>query len=289
MTNDMTRNPAQDSEPGSAREVAVLVGTGSIGLAAARRAAIGRTLLLADYNPEQMEAVAELLRGEGYEVRTQPTDVSDPTQVAALAAAAAALGPVTRLVHAAGVSPVQASAERVINVDLLGTAYVLDAFARVIVAGGSGIVIASMAGHMGAGFPAELEHALAYATTEELAAHPALAPDQVGDSGAAYVLAKRANTLRVQAAAITWGERGARINCLSPGIIATPLARDEMSGPSAAGYQAMIATSASGRMGTPADVADLVAFLLNSTGSFITGTDILIDGGVIAAQKAGIL
>lgn len=270
------------------QEVAVLIGTGSIGLAAARRVAIGRVLVLADYNQPQLEAVAEVLRGEGYDVHTRQTDVSDREQVAALVDAAAALGSVTRLVHAAGVSPVQASTERVVAVDLLGTAYVLDEFARVVAPGGAGVVIASMAGHM-VTFPAELEHALAYANVAELVALPELDADRVGDSGAAYGLAKRANSLRVQAAAVQWGERGARINCISPGIIATPLARDEMEGPGAAGYRAMLDTSAAKRMGTPTDVADLAAFLLESTGSFITGSDILIDGGVIAAMRAGLI
>ncbi|WP_255371932.1 SDR family oxidoreductase [Cellulosimicrobium sp. CUA-896] len=243
--------------------------------------------MLADYKETQLESTAELLTGEGYEVRTQVTDVSDPQAVAALADRAAELGPVTRLVHAAGVSPVQASTQRVIDVDLLGTAYVLEEIGRVVSAGGSGIVVASMAGHMGPGFPGELEHALAYTPTAELGALPQLTPEAVGDSGAAYTLAKRANALRVQAAAVTWGARGARVNCLSPGIISTPLARDEMTGPMAAGYQAMISTSAAGRMGTPSEVGDLAAFLLDATGAFITGADILMDGGVIAAMKAG--
>ena len=90
----------------------------------------------------------------------------------------------------------------------------------------------------------------------------------------------------MRAAAVTWGERGARVNCISPGIIATPLARDEMSGPNAAGYRHMIDTSAADRMGTPSDVADAAALLLGPNGSFITGSDLLIDGGVIAARFA---
>lgn len=268
-------------------ETAVLIGSGSIGIATARRVSVGRTLLLADYNEEQMEKVAGQLRDEGYDVKTKKTDISDRGQVAALADAAAALGPVTRVIQAAGVSPVQASPQRIIEVDLFGTVHVLDEFARVIGAEGSGIVIASMAGHMGAGFPAELEHALAYDSVEALERNPALSVDNLPNSAGSYVLAKRANALRVAAAAVVWGKRGARVNTLSPGIIATPLAREEMSGPNAAVYEAMIATSAAGRMGTPSDVADVAAFVMNPTGSFITGADILIDGGVIAAQKAG--
>ncbi|HYI55567.1 MAG TPA: SDR family oxidoreductase [Microlunatus sp.] len=267
-------------------EVAVLIGTGSIGVAIGRRAAIGRHLLLADYNETALETVAEQLRGEGYEVTTQPADVSVHASVAALADAAAALGPVTRVIHAAGVSPVQASTERVLHVDLLGTAYVLKEFGRVVAPGGSGIVVASMAGHMGPGFPREIELALAHTPTADLPGLDFLSPEKVGNSGAAYTLAKRANALRVRAAAVTWGERGARVNCISPGIIATPLARDEMSGPNAAGYRHMIDTSAAGRMGTPADVADAAALLLGPDGSFITGSDLLIDGGIIAARFA---
>jgi NAD(P)-dependent dehydrogenase (short-subunit alcohol dehydrogenase family) len=140
---------------------------------------------------------------------------------------------------------------------------------------------------MGAGYPRDVEHALAYTPTAEPLDLPFLAADMVGDSGAAYTLAKRGNALRVQAAAITWGERGARINSLSPGIISTPLAQDEMSGPFAEGYRNMIRTSAAGRMGTPAEVAAIAGFLLGSEGAFITGSDHLMDGGVIAAMRAG--
>jgi NAD(P)-dependent dehydrogenase (short-subunit alcohol dehydrogenase family) len=268
-------------------EVAVIIGSGSIGAAIGGAAGIGRQVLLADYSEETMTAIAGQFRGEGYEVTTHPIDISNHDAVAALADAAARLGDVTRVVLAAGVSPVQATTERVLNVDLLGTAYVLEEFGRVIAAGGSGIVISSMAGHMGEGYPPEIEHALAYAPTTELLNLPFLTAEKVGDSGAAYTLAKRANALRVQAAATTWGARGARINSLSPGIISTPLAQDEMSGPFAEGYRTMIRTSAAGRMGTPAEVAATAAFLLGPEGAFITGSDLLMDGGVIAAMRAG--
>lgn len=269
--------------------VTVLIGTGSIGVAIARRAAVGRTLVLADHNETQLAAVADQLQGEGYDVETRAVDVSDRAQVTALAAFAASLGDVVRVIHAAGVSPNQASAERITQVDLFGTAYVLDAFGEVIAEGGSGVVVASMAGHMGAGFPPELEHALAYASIEELVALPALAAGAIDGSGAAYGLAKRANSLRVQAAALTWAVRGGRINTLSPGMIATPLARDEMTGPNAAGYARMLKASPAHRLGTPAEIAELAALLLDERGSFITGADFLIDGGVIAAMGGGAL
>lgn len=266
--------------------VAVLIGTGSIGTAIVRRAAVGRTLLLADYNEAQLAAVAEQLCGEGYRVETRVVDVSDRASVLDLARAAASLGPIMRVIHAAGVSPVQASPERIVQVDLLGTAYMLEAFGDVVGPGGAGVVIASQAGHMGEPFPAALEDRLATAPIENLVALPELAEGALGGSGNAYRLAKRANALRVRAAAPVWGDRGARINCLS-GIISTPLARDEMTGPNAAGYARMIEASATGRLGTPTDVAELAALLLDERGSFITGSDFLIDGGVIAAQRSG--
>jgi NAD(P)-dependent dehydrogenase (short-subunit alcohol dehydrogenase family) len=270
-----------------AHEVAVIIGAGSIGVAIGRVAGIGRRVLLADYNEETMNAVAGQLRGEGYDVTTHQVDISDHDAVAALADTAAAAGDVTRVVIAAGVSPVQATTERVLRVDLLGTAYVLEEFGRVIAQGGSGVVISSMAGHMGEGYPRDIEHALAYTPAAELLGLPFLAADKVGDSGAAYTLAKRGNALRVQAAATTWGARGARINSLSPGIISTPLAQDEMSGPFAEGYRNMIRTSAAGRMGTPVEVAAIAGYLLGPEGAFITGSDLLMDGGVIAAMRAG--
>lgn len=269
--------------------VTVLIGTGSIGLAIARRAAMGHTLLLASRNAANLAVAADQLQSEGYDIETRVVDVSDRASVKALAAVAASLGDVMRVIHAAGVSPTQASTERIIQVDLFGTAYVLDAFASVIAEGGSGIVIASQAGHMGPRLSEELEQKLAYAPIEELETLSDLADGAIDGSGPAYIIAKRANALRVQAAALPWGKRGARINCISPGIISSPLARDEMTGPNADGYARMIDVSAAHRMGTPSDVAELAALLLDDRGSFITGSDFLIDGGVIAAMRGGAL
>lgn len=271
-----------------ASEVAVLIGTGSIGLAIARLASIGRILLLADYNESQLQATAQMLRNEGYQTETHLTDVSSQQAVAALAARAASLGTVTRVIHAAGVSPNQASAQQVVKVDLLGTVFVLDAFGEIIGKNGSGIVVASQAGHMlPERLSVEFEHDLAYKSAAEIEQLPGI--KEVKNSMAAYMLAKRANALRVQGAAVTWGKRGARINCISPGIICTPLARDEMSGPNAKGYQNMLDKSTAGRMGNPAEVGELANFLLDDRGAFITGADVLNDGGVVAAIKAGVL
>ena len=224
------------------------------------------------------------LRGEGYDVSTHHTDISDQASVAALADAAAALGTVTRVVIAAGVSPVQASTERVLHVDLLGTAYVLEEFGRVIAPGGSGLVIASMAGHMGDGsrgrsstrWPTPRRQTCSSSTSS---------PRRRSGTRVRRTRSRSGPTRCGCAPPDHLGPRRPR-ELHQPGIIATPLARDEMSGPNAAGYRHMIDTSAAGRMGTPSDVADAAALLLGPDGSFITGSDLLIDGGVIAAMRA---
>ena len=268
-------------------DVQVVIGAGGIGQAIARRTGAGRHVLLADYNEQTLTTTAEALDGAGHRVTTQRVDVSDRGSVHALVRAAADLGPVTQVVSTAGLSPVQASAQAVLAVDLYGTALVLEEFGEVVAPGGAGVHISSMAGHMPPPLDPQTAHALAFTPTDELLALPALSVDAVPTSGAAYAISKQANHLRVQAAAVTWGDRGARVNSISPGIILTPLARDEMSGPGAAGYRNMIEVSAAGRVGTADEVAAVAAFLLGPDAGFITGTDLLCDGGVIAALRAG--
>src|SRR5919202_4533914 len=267
-------------------QVVVVLGAGGLGQAIGRRIGTGKTVVLADRNRDVLTAAAAALEAGGHVVTTHPVDVSSRESVHALAQAAAELGDVVHVVHTAGLSPVQASPQAILAVDLVGVALVLEEFGQVIAPGGTGVVISSMAGHMGtAPLTAEQEHALAWTPTDELAQLPLLAAEAVPTSGYAYALSKRANHLRVQAAAVSWGDRGARVNAISPGIIITPLAKDEMSGPGAAGYQAMIKQCPAGRVGTTDEVATAAAYLLDA--GFVTGSDLLIDGGVIAAINAG--
>lgn len=262
--------------------VVVIIGVGGMGQAIARRVGTGHTILLADFQEPTLSTVAEQLRAEGHSVRTRTVDVCDPAAVAGLATAAAALGRVTHVVHTAGLSPVQASAQAIVAVDLIGVALVLEEFARVVASGGAGVVIASMAGHLAPALPAEQERALAITPARGLGELPFVREIEV--PAQAYVVAKRANAIRVQAAAGEWGERGARVNSISPGVISTAMGQQELAGESGAGMRAMVEMSGTGRLGTPADIAEAAAFLLES-GAFVTGTELLVDGGVVAAVR----
>lgn len=270
-------------------EVIVLIGAGAIGQAIARRVASGKHLLLADVRESNAKAASDGMSSMGYQVSTQLVDVSSRESVHSLATAAANIGNVTGVIHTAGLSPTQASPEAILKVDLYGTALVLEEFGQVIAQGGSGIVIASMAGHMLPALGAEQDAALAQTPTDELLSLPMLQPDQISDSARAYGISKRANSLRVQSAAVQWGERGARVNAISPGIIYTPLAKDEMTGPNAARYQRMIELCAVRRGGTPDEVGAMAALLMGLDGAFITGSDFLMDGGVVASMRFGAL
>ena len=267
--------------------VVVLVGAGSIGQAIARRVSAGKHVLLADLRKEKADAAAKTLSEAGFDVSTATVDVSSRASVETLIQNATSIGDVLGLVHAAGVSPSQASPETILKVDLYGTALLLEEFGNVIARWGAGVVIASQSGYRLPPLSVEQNAALATTPVEELLALPMLQPDQVKDSLHAYQLAKRGNSLRVMAEAIRWGKRGARVNTISPGIIITPLAKEELSGPRGPGYRRMIEVSAAGRAGTPDEVGTVAALLMGPDGAFITGSDFLMDGGVTSAYWFG--
>jgi NAD(P)-dependent dehydrogenase (short-subunit alcohol dehydrogenase family) len=264
-----------------------VLGVGGMGQAIARRLGAGKTVLLADNNEAALASVAEALSADGHHVDSRGVDVSSPESVRKLAGHAASLGPVTQVAHTAGLSPAQACAQAILAVDLLGTAVVLEEFGEVIAPGGAGVVVASMAGHLFPPLTAEQERALAHTPANELLGLEFVSPQKITEPGIAYGIAKQANHIRVRAASAPWGRRGARINSISPGIISTPMGQQELASPVGDGMRAMIAASATGRLGTPEDIASATAFLLGPDASFITGTDLLVDGGVIAAVKAG--
>jgi NAD(P)-dependent dehydrogenase (short-subunit alcohol dehydrogenase family) len=257
----------------SASVVNVVIGPGSIGQAIARRISVGKHVLLADLREENAAAAATTLSDAGYEVSTATVDISSRDSIQALIERATAIGPVMGMIHAAGVSPSQAAPATILRVDLYGTAVLLEEFGAVIGAGGAGVVIASQSGHR-----------LPALTPEQ---NKALQPERVTDPLNAYQISKRGNSLRVMAEAVRWGKRGARLNTISPGIIMTPLANDELSGPRGAGYRRMIELSVARRAGTPDEVGNVAALLMGPEGSFITGSDFLMDGGVTATYWYG--
>jgi NAD(P)-dependent dehydrogenase (short-subunit alcohol dehydrogenase family) len=267
--------------------VIVVIGAGLIGQAIARRVSAGKHVVLADLRQENADTAAKILSDAGFDVSTTKVDVSSRASVQALVKTATSFGEISGVIHAAGVSPSQASPETILKVDLYGTALVLEEFGNVIARGGSGIVIASMSGHRLPALSAEQNAALATTPVEELLKLPMLQLDKVTDPLNAYQISKRGNSLRVMAEAVRWGKRGARINTISPGIIITPLANDELKGPRGAGYRRMMEGCAAGRAGTPDEVGTIGALLMGADGAFITGSDFLMDGGVTAAYWFG--
>jgi NAD(P)-dependent dehydrogenase (short-subunit alcohol dehydrogenase family) len=268
-------------------QIIVVTGAGSIGQAIVRRVAAGKHVILADIKRENADSAAKTLIDAGFSVTTSTVDVSSRESVHALVETATSLGNVSGVIHAAGVSPSQAPPELILRVDLYGTALMLEEFGNVIAPGGSGVVVASQSGHRLPPLTIEQNAILATTPAEELLKLPMLQPDQIKDSLHAYQISKRSNSLRVMAEAVRWGKRGARVNTISPGIIITPLANDELKGPRGPGYRRMIEVSPAGRAGTPDEVGTVGALLMGSEGAFITGSDFLMDGGVTAAYWFG--
>ncbi|KAL1847460.1 hypothetical protein Plec18167_005149 [Paecilomyces lecythidis] len=260
-----------------------ILGCGGMGLAIARRLGAGRQLYVADFSNETLSAARETLANDGYLVETMQVDVSDYESVRRFAHAAASYGHIEAIIHTAGLSPSAGSAQRILEVDLLGTANSLDAFLEVAKPGTSMICIASMAGHMGSGLPSELEHHLATASRGQLLDHTDSKIDSADPHGPAraYGISKRGNLLRVQASAKAWGRVGGRVNSVSPGVISTGAGRQEIEGPAGK----FIALSPVGRVGTPQDIVNAVSFLASAESSFITGNDILVDGGVVSSVR----
>ena len=267
------------------KDVVVLVGTGSIGQAIARRVGAGKHIVLGDLKLTAAQSAAEIFGGAGFETSTIAVDISSRESILRLVEHAQSFGAVKNLICAAGVSPSQAPVEKILQVDLYGTAVLLEEFGKIIADGGSGVIISSQSGHRLPVLSEEQNFQLATTPTEELLKLPFLRT--ITDTLKAYQYSKRCNMLRVAGQATPWGKRGATVNSISPGIIITPLAADELKGPRGAGYRKMLEASPAGRAGTPDEVGDLAEFLMSSRGRFISGADFLIDGGTTASYHYG--
>lgn len=265
------------------KDVMILVGAGQIGMAIARRMGFGMKIIVGDYKKENAEAVALTMTNAGFDVTPMEMDLSSRDSILKMIAEAKKHGEIAMLINAAGLSPSQAPSEAILKVDLYGTAVLLEEVGKVIKQGGTGVTISSQSGYRMPALSAEIDEQLATTPTEELLALEVLQPDNVHSTLHAYQLSKRCNVKRVMAEAVKWGERGARINSISPGIVVTPLAIDEFNGPRGDFYKNMFAKSPAGRPGTADEIANVAELLMSHQGAFITGADFLIDGGATAS------
>lgn len=269
------------------KDVMILTGAGQIGMAIARRMGYGKKIVIGDKNPDHAKAIAKIMNDAGFDAEAVEMDLSSRVSIQSLIEKAQQYGEITMLVNAAGVSPSQAPIEAILKVDLYGTAVLLEEVGKAIKEGGVGVTISSQSGHRMSALTTEEDEQLACTPTEELLKLDILQPGKIKDTLHAYQMAKRCNEKRVMAESVKWGKKGARINSISPGIIVTPLAMDEFNGPRGDFYKNMFARCPAGRPGTADEVANVAELLMSDKGAFITGADILIDGGATASYFYG--
>lgn len=268
-------------------DVMILTGAGQIGIAIARRMGYGKKIVIGDKKTENAQAISKIMNDAGFDTVPMETDISSRESIKNLISEAQKYGDIKMLVNAAGVSPSQAPIEAILKVDLYGTAVLLEEVGKVISKGGTGVTISSQSGHRMPALSPEADEQLAVTPAEDLLKLDILQPENIKDTLHAYQIAKRCNEKRVMAESVKWGERGARINSISPGIIVTPLAIDEFNGPRGDFYKNMFAKCPAGRPGTADEVANVAELLMSEKGVFITGADFLIDGGATASYFYG--
>ena len=244
-------------------------------------------IVIGDKRKENAGAISDIMNKAGFDTVPVEMDLSSRDSILAMIDTAKQYGDITKMVNAAGVSPSQASIETILHVDLYGTAVLLEEVGKVIAEGGTGVTISSQSGHRMPALGAEIDKQLALTPTDDLLKLDVLQPANIRDTLHAYQLAKRCNVKRVMAEAVKWGKRGARVNSISPGIIVTPLAIDEFNGPRGDFYKNMFAKCPAGRPGTADEVANVAELLMSERGAFITGSDMLIDGGATASYFYG--
>lgn len=268
-------------------DVMILTGAGQIGMAIARRMGYGMKIVIGDKSKANADAIAKTMNEAGFDAIAVEMDLSSRASILGLIAEAQKYGEISMLVNAAGVSPSQASIKTILKVDLYGTAVLLEEVGKIIKHGGVGVTISSQSGHRMPALTPEQDALLALTPIEELLSLDMLQEENIHDTLHAYQMAKRCNVKRVMAEAVKWGERGARINSISPGIIVTPLALDEFNGPRGDFYKNMFAKCPAGRPGTADEVANVAELLMSGKGAFITGADFLMDGGTTASYFYG--
>lgn len=269
------------------KDVMLLVGAGQIGMAIARRMGAGMKIVIGDNKAENAQKIAKIMNEAGFDAVPIEMDLSSRESIRNLISEGQKYGEISMLVNAAGVSPSQAPVEAILKVDLYGTAVLLEEVGKVIRRGGVGVTISSQSGWRMPALTAEEDELLATTPADELLSLPLLQPENIRDTLHAYQLAKRCNEKRVMAESVKWGERGARLNDIAPGIIVTPLALDEFNGPRGDFYKNMFKKCPAGRPGTADEVANVAELLMGPQGAFITGSTFLVDGGATASYFYG--
>ena len=269
------------------KDVMLVTGAGQISMAIARRVGFGKKIILGDKSMKNCETIAKVMTDAGFDVEPFEMDLSSRESIKAMIARGQEFGEIKYLVNGAGVSPSQAPIEAILKVDLYGTAVLLEEVGKVITEGGAGVTISSQSGWRMPQLTPEQDRQLATTPTEELLSLEILQPENIKDTLHAYQMAKRCNEKRVMYECVKWGERGARLNDIAPGIIVTPLAIDEFNGIRGDFYKNMFAKCPAGRPGTTDEVADVAELLMSERAQYITGATFLIDGGATASYFYG--
>ena len=254
------------------KDVMIVTGAGQISMAIARRMGYGKKIIMGDKKIKNAKSIAKIMNDAGYDVEPIEMDLSSRESILNMIQIAKSYGDISMLINGAGVSPSQAPIEMILKVDLYGTAVLLEEVGKVIKEGGVGVTISSQSGHRMKQLTALEDEQLAITPTEELLSLDLLQVDNIQDTLHAYQLAKRCNEKRVMSEAVKWGQRGAI---------------DEFNGPRGDFYKNMFEKCPAGRPATADEVANVAELLMSEKGAFITGTDILIDGGATASYFYG--
>lgn len=268
-------------------DVLLVTGAGQISLAITRRVGYGKKIVVGDKNKENINQFVKVLNEAGFDAIGFEMDMSSKKSILTFLEKAQTFGEISLFINGAGVSPSQTTIEQILDIDLVGTAILLEEVGKIIKPNGSGITISSQSSHRMKQLDAKLDKQLATTSPDELLNIPELQISQIEDNLHAYQLAKRGNEKRVMFEAVRWGKKSARINSISPGIIVTSLAFDEFNGVRGDFYKKMFKESPAKRPGTADEIANLAELLLSDRGAFITGSDFLIDGGSTAAYYYG--
>jgi NAD(P)-dependent dehydrogenase (short-subunit alcohol dehydrogenase family) len=266
--------------------VALVIGGGGMGMSTARRLGQSHRVVLASRSAAKNAAREAALREDGIDAVAVQFDVTDPDSVAELAGFVAGRGPLRTLAHVAGLSPSMGDWHQIFSVNLIGTALTERACLELAFAGTAAVFVSSSAGHLAEPPARELVAVLDDPLTPGFFDRlNDVIPKDEQTPLQAYRWSKWALNRMCRRRAAAWGAKGARIVSMSPGPIATPMGAKELEGPSRAVKLKLMEKLPIAREGTMVETADAIEFLASDKASYITGTDLLVDGGIVAATR----